>query len=154
MIDTVELQRKQANLKEVANKADVSALMTEVQNLHQDPDKIADAIGIRGSTFSAEGAAELDTLVQEVDANPDVDLALRTFVHSANDTLQKRTGTSLQRRQPWFIHPRKLFVDYAEFLGQGAYGRVYKGTLEGKSVVAKMFKERQTLEVRRASSRI
>jgi hypothetical protein len=130
-----------------ANKADVSVLLTEVKQLKDNPDKIAEVIGLQGSTFSTEAAADLDTLFQEVHANNNVEEVLREFVNTAVDTVQRCTGSFLQGRQSWLIHPRDLSVDYNACIGQGAYGKAYKATKHDQVVVVKMFNDHQTLEV-------
>jgi hypothetical protein len=144
--ETTEVKELKIQARE-ANEADVSVLLTEVQKLKDDPDKIAEVIGLQGSTFSTEAAAELDTLFQEIHATDNVEEVLRDFVNTAVDTVQKRTGSLLQGRQSWLIHPRDLSVDYNACIGQGAYGKAYKASRQNQVVVVKMFNERQTLEV-------
>jgi hypothetical protein len=149
-------RKRQESAKEVeklkmqareANKADVSVLLTEVKKLKDNPDKIAEVIGLQGSTFSTEAAADLDILFWKIHANNNVEEVLHEFVNTAVDTVQQCTGSLLQGRQSWLIHPRDLSVEYNACISQGAFAKAFKATKYNQVIVVKIFNDQQTLEV-------
>jgi hypothetical protein len=120
-------------------------LLTEVRELQKNPAKIADAIGIRGSTISDTNLSELDALRQEVESESDVsvDPVIKKFVTAATDTLFGLTGSSLEHRRPWYTKPKAINIHSGLALGRGAYGEVYMATMDGTIVAVKFFRKIQ-----------
>jgi hypothetical protein len=130
-----------------AKDIDRAALLADIRHLIENESKLADAIGIRGTTFSTDGLSELDALRQEILADGNVDPAIKAFVTAAADMLFRCTGTRLERRQPWYVSPKTFNIHHDESLGSGAYGEVFKATMDGTIVAVKLFKNHQSLEV-------